>query len=188
MKRDWLLYLVIFSLALNIGAIGTFGYLYYQGRQELAQRQAEAKPFRPLWGRLNLDEQQRVALKDLLPEHRRRVMELRRELAQKRQELLALIKVEKPAWPPIAGKIREISNLQGSLEEEVVRFLLEIEGRLRPEQKTEFLKLVEQRVERMGQPFGPHGPHRGMGPGHGPGPGFGPPGPPLGPPPGPPPE
>lgn len=32
MRRDWLLYLVIFSLALNLGTIGTFAYLYWRGQ------------------------------------------------------------------------------------------------------------------------------------------------------------
>ena len=33
MKRDWLLYLVIFSLALNVGTISTFAYLRWKDRQ-----------------------------------------------------------------------------------------------------------------------------------------------------------
>jgi Spy/CpxP family protein refolding chaperone len=182
MKRDWLLYLVIFSLALNLGTIGTFTYLHYQDHRELAQP-PPPPPFREIGDRLHLDQEQRQALQRLLPEHRRRVMELRQGLAQKRQELLALIKEEHPAWPPIAGKIREISDLQGKLEEEVVRFLLDIEGHLRPEQKTDFLKLVEQRMHHMGPPWAHRGHGRGM-MGPGPGPGMGP-GPAMGPHPGP---
>ncbi len=36
MKRDWLIYLVMFSLALNLGTIGTIVYLRYQDQQKLA--------------------------------------------------------------------------------------------------------------------------------------------------------
>ena len=35
-KRDWLIYLVMFSLALNLGTIGTIVYLRYQDHQKLA--------------------------------------------------------------------------------------------------------------------------------------------------------
>ena len=36
MKRDWLIYLVMFSLALNLGTIGTIVYLRSQDRPRLA--------------------------------------------------------------------------------------------------------------------------------------------------------
>jgi Spy/CpxP family protein refolding chaperone len=177
MKRDWLLYLVIFSLALNLGTIGTFAYLRYQDHREMIVPTVPPPlPMRELWGRLHLDDGQRQALGRLLPEHRRRVQELRGDLAQKRQELMGLIKGEAPAWQPLLGKIREISELQGKLEEEMVKFLLEVQKLLRPEQKTAFLGLLERRLlpgrGGMGRPCGPPGPPRGPGPlGPGPGPG-----------------
>jgi Spy/CpxP family protein refolding chaperone len=184
MKRDWLLYLVIFSLALNLGTIGTFLYLRYQDRREVALKETSpAMTFREMWAGLNLDGEQRQALRVLLPEHRRRVMEVRRDLAQKRQELLDLIKGEGTPWGAIQAKVQEISTLQGRLEEEVARFLLEFNKNLRPEQHAAFLNLVQERLGTRGGmgPWGPPGSFkgrgRGMGMGMGPGP-QGPPGPP----------
>ena len=181
MKRDWLLYLVIFSLALNLGTIGTFFYLRYQDRREVAVKETPPPmAFREMWAGLNLDGEQRQALRSLLPEHRRRVMEVRRELAAKRQELLDLIKGEGPPWSAIQAKVQEISTLQGSLEEEVVRFLLEFNKHLRPEQHAAFLNLVQERLGTGGGlgPWGPPGPFKGRGRGMGRGMGPGPPGPP----------
>jgi len=164
MRRDWLLYLVIFSLALNVGTIGTFAYLRYRDRQEASVREElPPMPMREMWRRLNLDQEQRQAFRKLVPEHRRRVRAWRGDLAEKRQELFTLLRTEEsPDWPAVQAKIREISDLQGKLEEEVVQHLLTVRKQLKPEQKEVFVGLLEQRL----RPFhGRRGPRRG---GHGP--------------------
>jgi hypothetical protein len=140
---------VIFSLALNVGTIGTFAYLRLQDRRESAPRGELAPPplpMRELWANLNLDESQRAALRRLWPDHWRRVRTFRGELARKRQELFILVKQEPAAWPPLQAKIREISDLQGRLEEEVLGFFLRFQQELRPEQNEAFLVLLERRL------------------------------------------
>jgi len=199
-KKNWLLYLVIFSLALNFGTIGTFLYLRYQDHRALALPPEPPLHMRALWGELRLDPAQRQALRGLFPEHRRKVLALRQELGQKRQELFELMKSEAPPWEAIRGKVKEISSLQGSLEEEMARFLLELKKNLRPEQQAAFLSKMQARLgceaggpggtcgplgPGNGRPHGGMGMGRGMGP-HGPGPHPGsPPPPPPGPPGGP---
>lgn len=181
MRRDWLLYLVIFSLALNLGTIGTFAYLRQQDQEQAAGKVAPPPgPFREMWSNLNLEPGQRQTLHGLLPEHRRRVTALRGELAQKRQELFDLIRAEATPWETIRGKVHEISALQGQLEEEMARFLLEFKKDLKPEQQAAFVDQVQQRLGRagMGRPCGPGGPPRG-GRGRGMGMRQGPPGPPA---------
>jgi Spy/CpxP family protein refolding chaperone len=171
-KRDWLLYLVIFSLALNLGTIGTFAYLRYQDQQRQEIGHPPPPPLRSLWRDLKLDESQRQALRRQAPEHHRRVRALRQELAQKRQELFDLIREDSAPWSAIRAKIQEISALQGSLEEEMARFMLELKKNLTPAQRTAFLNLVQTRLGCCpGGTFGPGRPgghHRG-------GPGLGPP-------------
>lgn len=188
MKRNWLLYLVIFSLALNFGTIGTFAYLRYRDQApRISQEMPPPLPMRDLRRTLNLDEAQRQAVRGLFSQHRAKVEEMRRELFQRRQELFELLKAETPNMAVIHAKIGEISASQGKLEEELVRHLLEFRKELKPEQRTAFLDLVRTRLDKaLGDPCGPmggrHGPRGpGMGPGHGmPGPGMGP-GPPPGP-------
>lgn len=193
MRRNWLLYLVIFSLALNFGTIGTIVYLRYQDQaQRLSQEMPPPLPMRDLWRTLKLDETQRQAVRGLFSKHRAKVEEIRRELFQRRQELFELLKAETPAMAAIHAKIEEISASQGKLEEELVRHLLEFRKELKPEQRTAFLNLVQTRLDKaLGGPCGPMGGRRG--PWHGrpgmgppPGPGMGPgPGPEMGPGPGP---
>jgi Spy/CpxP family protein refolding chaperone len=196
-KKNWLLYLVIFSLALNFGTIGTLVYLRYQEHRPPGLAEPPPLPLRALWGELRLDQAQRQALRGLFPEHHRKVLALRQELGQKRQEFFELMKSEAPSWEAIRGKVKEISSLQGSLEEEMARFLLELKKNLRPEQQAAFVSKMQARLgcEAGGPggacgPLGPgNGPRRGgmgmgrgMGPhGSGPHPGPPPPGPPGGP-------
>jgi Spy/CpxP family protein refolding chaperone len=175
-KRNWLLYLVIFSLALNLGTIGTLGYLRYQDRRQAAAREPlPPLPMRELWGGLNLDATQRQALRHLFPEHRRHVREVRAQLAQKRQELLDQIKSQAASWEAVQAKVKEISALQGNLEEEMARFLLEFKKHLKPGQDVAFFDQVQVRLGRGMGPCGPgkpgNGPMRGRGMGpHGAGP------------------
>ena len=176
MKRNWLIYLLMFSLALNLGTIGTIVYLRYQDQQKLAVGPASPPlPMRALWRELKLDEPQRQALRRLFPEHHQKVKAVRLELAQKRQELFDLIKAESTPWSPIQAKVQEISALQGSLEEEMARFMLEFKKDLNPEQHAAFLNLVQTRLgcgpegacDPGGRRRGP-GMGRGMGPRGGP--------------------
>ncbi len=178
MKRNWLLYLVIFSLALNLGTISAFFYLRYQDQKMVGLREFKPPlPMRELWRALHLADEQRRALRDLLPDHRRRVLGLREDLARKRLELFELIKGEAPPQSAVQGKVQEISSLQGGLEEEMVRFLLEFKKHLQPQQQAAMAELMQQRL--CGPPDcgprGPHPPDRGGRMGRGP---VGPKGPP----------
>jgi Spy/CpxP family protein refolding chaperone len=164
----------MFSLALNLGTIGTIVYLRYQDHQQLAAGPAPPPPpllLKSLWRELNLDESQRQALRRLFPEHHQKVKAVRLELAQKRQELFDLIKAESTPFRPIQAKVQEISALQGSLEEEMARFMLEFKKDLNPEQHAAFVNLVQTRLgcgpEGACGPGGPGGGRRrgaGVGP------------------------
>jgi Spy/CpxP family protein refolding chaperone len=145
MKRNFWICLLVFSLALNLGGLATYTYMRYENRafwREPTQQQS----FQEMWGPLNLEPGQKQALGSLLPEHRRQVRNLRAELAQKRFELLEMTKEGTAAWPAIQEKVREVSILQGKLEEEVLRFTLAFQAHLKPEQKVAFITFVERRM------------------------------------------
>ncbi|MFP3867645.1 MAG: Spy/CpxP family protein refolding chaperone [Desulfobacteraceae bacterium] len=147
MNRNWLVYLVIFSLALNLGTIGVVAYLHYQNK---AAADLPLKPpppgLRGLFRELNLDQDQKQTLRRLFPEHRQAVAKLRQEIAQKRLELFELLKPAEPSAEAIAAKIKEINAIQGNLENEQARFLLEVKKTLRPEQREQLLALIGQRL------------------------------------------
>ncbi len=177
MKQNWLLYLVIFALALNLGTIGTFAYLRHQDQRPQAVSQAlPSPPVRPIWGELKLDASQRQTLHGLFPKHYRRVQAIREQLAQERQELFNLIQDNSTPWSAIRAKVQEINALQGKLELEMARFMLEFKKNLNPAQQATFLSRVQTRLG-CGPPrgvCGPNGPgRRGPGMGRGMGPGMG---------------
>ena len=158
MKRDWLLYLVIFSLALNAGVIGTFAYQHWRGQPPSPPAPEAPVPFRQLLRELDLDTQQRQALRAMAPEHWRKVRGLEEELLQERQDLFTLIKQDTvPEWPTVQAKVREIGNLQVQLEEEKVHHLLDIQKNLRPEQRQVLITQLEKRLPQC------CGPGRGRG-------------------------
>ena len=185
MKQNWLIYLVIFSLALNLGTISTFAYLRHQDQHDKGVGPVPPPPLRALWRELNLDNSQRQALRCLFPEHRQKVNEVRQELAQKRQELFNLIQNDATPMSAIQAKVKEISALQGSLEEEMIRFMLAFRKTLNPQQQAALLSKLQTHLcgpgacgPMMGSGFGRHrdrGMGRGLGPGMGMGPGGGPP-------------
>lgn len=167
MNRNLLNWLLAVSLALNIGVLATYVYLRHQERASPEER-AQMKPFREMWGPLNLEPGQQQALRGLLPEHRRRMRELRRELAQKRRELCDLARLGTAAWPDIREKIGSISTLQGQLEEEVLRFCLTFQEHLNPKQKTAFFASMERLMVHAQGGKGRMGPkwRKDMGGGH----------------------
>jgi Spy/CpxP family protein refolding chaperone len=160
MNRNGLIYLLTFSLSLNLGAIGTFVYLRYGDSQGASLKQeAQPVPLRELWRHLHLNPEQRRALDGLLPEHCQRIRELRTAIALERQQLFEVIPSGEPEWPEVQAKIREINGLQGRLEEEVVLFCLESQKYFNPDQRVAFMNLLERRVHagkgRLGGPRGP---------------------------------
>jgi Spy/CpxP family protein refolding chaperone len=145
MKRNLWICLLVFSLAVNLGGLATYAYMRYQDRESWG-RPTQPQRFQEMWGPLNLGPGQKQALQNLLPDHRRRVRELRSQLSQKRVELCEMVKEGTGAWPAMRAKVKEVSALQGKLEEEVLRFCLAFQEHLKPEQRTAFITFIDRRM------------------------------------------
>ncbi len=165
MKRNWLIYILVCSMGLNMGAIASFAYWRYGGQTGVDLKHpapAPPLPFRELTRSLNLGPEQRQIIHGLLPKHQLRIDELRLGLAQRRQELLELLQADEPSWPAVHEKTREISDLQGKLEVEMVQFSLNFRNCLKPEQKIAFMELMEHHLLAgrggKGRAHGPGGP------------------------------
>ena len=111
MKRNWLIYILVCSMGLNMGIIASFAYWRYGGQSELdLKHPASPLPFRELTRSLNLAPEQRQIIRGLLPEHQQRIGELRLGLAQRRQELFGILQEGAPSWPAVKDKTRKISE------------------------------------------------------------------------------
>ena len=112
MKRNWLIYILVCSMGLNMGIIASFAYWRHGGQSELDLKNlASPLPFRELTRSLNLAPEQRQIIRGLLPEHQQRIGELQLGLAQRRQELFGILQEGAPSWPAVKDKTRKISEL-----------------------------------------------------------------------------
>lgn len=167
MKRNWLIYLLVFSLALNVGTVGALVYFQYQAPAGPPPRQTERQSggFLALLQSLQLDPAQQQFLQQTMAPHREQIKVLRQQLNQQRQRLYDLINRPQPQEAEIAAQITAINNIQNALEQEMARFLLEIKRHLRPEQEEVLLQRLGQRL--CGPDFcGPQG-RAGRGQGRG---------------------
>lgn len=165
MKRNWLLYLVIFSLALNVGTIGVLVYGRWQQLPGPPPPDHPGHGFLRLLHSLELDSQQQELLKRIYPGHRQQINALRQQIAVERQRLMEFFTEPSPPTGEIASQITVINNLQNALEQELARFLVEFKQCLRPAQQELLLQQVRRRLcdPRYCQPPGDH--PRGRGPG-----------------------
>jgi Spy/CpxP family protein refolding chaperone len=161
MKKNWLLSMVIFSLALNFGTIGALIYFRLLEKPALSHM---ARPpeggLRKLIHSLDLDEQQKQALQPRFPQHLLETMELRRQLAQERVQLFQLLQAEQPDEALISAKLKEISEQQNNLENRMVSFILDTKKILRPDQQEQLLQRVGQRLCGPGFCGAPNPEHR----------------------------
>lgn len=146
MERHLLFYLLAFSLSLNLGALGTLASLDYGGGQEPGRRQVPPVPPPDVWRPLQLSPGQKQAVEGLLAPHRRRMRELRRVIAQEREQLLAIIRRGEPAWPEVQARVRSINKHQAELEEAVAFLLLETQKHFTPEQRRALGKILEAQL------------------------------------------
>ena len=163
MKRNWLIHILVCSMGLNMGIIASFAYWRYGAQPGLdLKHPASPLPFRELTRSLNLGPEQRQIIRGLLPAHQQRIGELRLGLAQRRQELFAILQEGASSWPAVKDKTREISDLQGKVEAEMVQFCLKFRNCLKPDQKIAFMEFMEHHLLTgqggKGRAHGPWGP------------------------------
>lgn len=141
MKRNWLLFAFLFSLALNLGALGAWGYYRLTAPPPPPPPPGGWLPpgFGRLLHNLQLDPEQRVKLQQYFQEQHQRLREPRLRLAQARSELVSLLQAETPDEAAILAKVQEIVAYQGQLEHQVAQALLVTARVLRPEQKKELV-------------------------------------------------
>ncbi len=147
MTTTRLFYVLIFSLSLNVGVIGTLAYRYFRDAGPSPRIQSgPALTVKEICRSLPLQNEQCQQLQRLMPERQRQRRALRMELDRHRRDLFQLLKQNHPSWPEIQGKLQEIRAQQEELEAQAVRGLMESMQTLAPEQRVAFLALLERRV------------------------------------------
>jgi|UniRef100_A0A7V6A0R9 Spy/CpxP family protein refolding chaperone len=146
-KRSWLVYLLVFSLALNLASLGTVAYLGRQAVHDSGRRPAGPPlTVKELCRSLPLQREQCQQLRSMMPEHQKQRQELRMALAREQRDLWELMKQGSSPWPAIQSKIKDISLLQTKMEEEAVQLSLQFQRHLQPEQRIIYLSLLERQL------------------------------------------
>lgn len=161
MTRTPLFYVLIFSLSLNVGSVGTLAYRHFRDAGPSPRIQSgPGLTVKEICRSLPLENEQCQQLQRLMPERRRQSYPLREALDRHRRELFQLLKQDQPAWPEIQRKLQETSVIQEELEAAEVQALLESMQAFTPQQRAAFLTMLEHRL------FDPRDQGRGRGRGN----------------------
>ena len=172
MKEKLIIFLLIFSLTINVAALVTMGYFWGRGEgggEAIFERSGESPR---LGSRLSLDKVQQRKMRGMRGSLLKGIKPIRDELEAKREDLVNLLTLEEPDRSAIDEKIVEINSLQSQVQHAVIDSLLREKEFLNPEQQKEYFDVISRRLcpNRF---FMGRGRGRGMGRGRGQGQGIG---------------
>jgi Spy/CpxP family protein refolding chaperone len=172
MSKKLLVIALIISAAINLAAVITFGYYWWEARSFRrgipSMRAAEGPDWRgsPLRHRLNLTQEQIEAINAKHEEMRSKMLPLMDELFMKRKELMALLREAELDRARVDALLEEIASLQAKVDLQVFENLYQIRDTLTPEQQRQFFMLYERQLFPMGMgmrpPFREEHPERMM--------------------------
>ena len=149
MRNSTLKYLLLISVLLNLTIVGTAGYRYYQHNNNWTS------PFgtrmtrdRFLFEELSLAPQQVETLKKKTIPFRAELDREQTEIAEKRRELVALMRRDNPDLPTIKALIAEISARQEAMQQRVAAHMLEVKAQLNKKEQQRFFDLIEKAMSK----------------------------------------
>jgi Spy/CpxP family protein refolding chaperone len=147
MSRQWLKYLLIFSLSINMGGVAAFLYSKYWVRPKQVSDQTQLPPsLKELVTFLNLNPEQSEMFQKIFTTHRQDMRARHQEINSKRKELLALLKSVDTSWSDFQAKLEELRDIQFQGEEASLGFLLKLRQHLKPEQREVIDNFMECRL------------------------------------------
>ncbi len=151
MNKRFLIIALTISIAINLAALFTIGFYWWERRSFkrgiTPRRVSERYDWRrsPLSRRLNLTEEQIEVINKQHEEMRSKMLPLTDELFKKRRELTTLLWEAPPDRERTDTLQREIASLQFKVDSQVFENLCQIKDILTPEQQKQFFKLFEKR-------------------------------------------
>ena len=166
MKEKLIIFLLIFSLTVNIAALITMGYFWGRGERssEAIFRASGESP--RLGSRLSLDKVQQRKMLGMRGSLLNEINPIRGDLEAKREDLIDLLTLKEPDRSAINQKIGEINTLQSQIQHAVIDNLLREKEFLNPQQQKQYFDVISKSIcpNRF---FMGRGQGRGMGRGDG---------------------
>jgi len=153
MKEKLMMVTLIFSLTVNAAALITMGYFWgrdYGSRKEAVQ---EAGP-PPFGTELSLDQGQRGRMRELRKGFMNETAPVRDSLMIKRAELADLLTAEVPERSSLEGKLREINELQLTMQNAVIDQVFKEKEFLSPQQQKRYADIISHKLCRDVLPGG----------------------------------
>ena len=146
MKEKLIIFLLIFSLTINVAALVTMGYFWGRGEGggEAVFRRSGESP--RLGSRLSLDKVQQRKMRGMRGSLFEGIKPVRDELEDKREDLVNLLTIEDPDRIVIDQKIGEINVLQSQIQHAVIDSLLREKEFLNPMQQKEYFDVISRRL------------------------------------------
>jgi len=146
MKEKLIIFLLIFSLTINVAALITMGYFWGRGEGggEAVFRRSGESP--RLGSRLSLDKVQQRKMRGMRGSLFEGIKPVRDELEAKREDLVNLLTTKEPDRIVIDQKIGEINSLQSQIQHAVIDTLLREKEFLNPMQQKEYFDVISRRL------------------------------------------
>jgi Spy/CpxP family protein refolding chaperone len=164
MRSRWLILALVFSVMVNIMAIGTIGFHWWAIRRLPPPPQSLHGPLRgPMRDMLSLSPAQIERLDKETSRTLEEINELRRHHFETRAHLFQLLRSPSPDSMAVEEVLRDISESQMALERHVIHNILRMKRILTPEQQEKLLRSLERhrkpefRNRMRPHPFGPEG-------------------------------
>ena len=143
MKEKLIIFLLIFSLTVNVAALVTMGYFWekYERRGAPPFRGDEI-PTPSLTSELSLDNEQQGKMRGIRRSFLNEINPIRNELSTKRENLVNLLTAEEPDRSAIDQKLSEINTLQSKIQNAVVDNLLREKDFLNPRQQEQYFNCI----------------------------------------------
>jgi len=152
MKNNFLRFVLLVSLTLNLSILATVGHLHHrQTGYWLSPFGMKMAKNHFVFEELSLSPEQMKAMKARALLFRAEIDRGRLAVTQKRGEVVALMRIDPPDVAAINTVIGEINSLQGAMQKKIVAHLLAEKALLSPEQQKKFLDLIEKAMSGGGQ-------------------------------------
>ncbi len=162
MKVKILISILLVLIAINLGTIGTYVYLQiFRGKEKPEwKRPHTSRDFRPPRVEMNLNQEQRQRLRQLLKEFQQENEKTRQEIWALEKDLFVLLEQDSVSLTEIKMNLQKISERRLKLMEAAVSKMIKAKSFLHPEQQKRFFDFIMESRPPLPPPDRPF-PHTG---------------------------
>jgi Spy/CpxP family protein refolding chaperone len=144
MREKLIIFLLVFSLTVNVAILVTMGYFWgkYDGEGKSFLRGDEIPTPPPLISELSLDKEQRGKMRMVRRSFINEIAPIRNELTSRRESLVNLLTAKEPDRNTIDQKLSEINALQSKIQYAVINNLLREKDFLNPKQQEQYFNCI----------------------------------------------